>query len=117
MAWSKPECQGPVPVGRSGHVAIQVGNNLIIQGGFRFDEEEQIKSGFRQGSQLKSCYLNDIRIFDINTYTWSRLRVSGTPPLPRYGHTANISGSDILFFGGWSYNSGNKKYLFTILIK
>jgi len=48
--------------------------------------------------------LNDVRIFDVNTYTWSRLRVSGTPPLPRYGHTANISGSDILFFGGWSYN-------------
>jgi len=34
--------------------------------------------------------------------------VSGTPPLPRFNHSANISGSDILFFGGWTSNSGAK---------
>jgi Rab9 effector protein with kelch motifs len=34
------------------------------------------------------------------------LRVSGTPPIPRYGHSANISGPDILFFGGWNQKSG-----------
>ena len=57
---------------------------------------------------LKNCYLNDLRILDTETFVWSRLRVSGTPPNPRYGHTASISGPDIVFFGGWTYESGKR---------
>lgn len=106
MAWSQPKCTGPTPSPRQGHTSIQIGNNLLIHGGFFFDEDEQKAAGFRQGSQLKACYLNDIRILDTEKFMWSRLRVSGTPPLPRYGHTANISGSDIVIFGGWSLRSG-----------
>jgi len=41
---------------------------------------------------------------------WSRLRVSGTPPNPRYSHTANISGPDVVFFGGWTTTSGDRGY-------
>lgn len=37
---------------------------MIIQGGFNFDEDAQKQAGFRQGTQLQSCYLNDIRILD-----------------------------------------------------
>ncbi len=37
---------------------------------------------------------------------WARIRVSGTPPLPSYGHTANNSGPDIIFFVGWGINFG-----------
>lgn len=85
-----------------------MGNNLIIQGGFCFNEEKQLKAGFKQGTQLRECYLNDLRILDCENYVWSRLRVSGTPPLPRYGHTSNISGPDIIFFGGWAFNSGER---------
>jgi hypothetical protein len=106
MAWSQPKCEGPLPSPRQGHTAIQVGTNMIIQGGFNFDEDSQKMADFRQGTQLQSCYLNDIRILDTEKYEWARVRVSGTPPLPRYGHTANISGPDIIFFGGWSINSG-----------
>jgi len=54
--------------------------------------------------------LNDIRILDTDHFNWSRLRVSGTPPTPRYGHTANVSGADIVVFGGWSMNSGARGY-------
>lgn len=39
---------------------------------------------------------------------WVRLVVSGSPPLPRYGHTLNISGSNIIMFGGWSVESNNR---------
>jgi Rab9 effector protein with kelch motifs len=39
-----------------------------------------------------------------------RLRVSGTPPTPRYWHTANVSLSDIVYFGGWSINSGSRAH-------
>ena len=57
---------------------------------------------------MRSCYLNDLRILDTENFTWSRLRVSGTPPLPRYSHSSNISGPDIIFFGGWNLNSGER---------
>jgi Rab9 effector protein with kelch motifs len=57
---------------------------------------------------LQKCYLNDLRILDTETFVWSRLRVSGTPPNPRYGHTASISGPDIVFFGGWTHESGKR---------
>ena len=106
MAWSQPKCSGPAPTKRQGHTSIQIGNNLLIHGGFCFDEDQQKAAGLKQGTQLKKCYLNDIRIFETEKYIWSRLRVSGTPPLPRYGHTANISGIDIVVFGGWSQISG-----------
>jgi host cell factor len=43
---------------------------------------------------------------DTDTFTWSRLRISGEPPEGRFGHTINISGSEILLFGGWTLNSG-----------
>ena len=73
-----------------------------------FDEEKQMGAGFRQGTQIRACYLNDLRILDTENFIWSRLRVSGTPPLPRYGHTSNISGSDIVVFGGWTLKSGSR---------
>ena len=47
-------------------------------------------------------------ILDTDTFTWSRLRVSGTPPNPRYSPSANISGPDIVFFGGWTNTSGDR---------
>ncbi|KRW98198.1 hypothetical protein PPERSA_03400 [Pseudocohnilembus persalinus] len=108
MAWTQPQSTGPEPTARYGHTSIQVGNNLIIQGGFCFDEDKQLNAGFKQGTVLRSFYLNDLRILDTDKFIWSRLRVSGTPPLPRFQHTSNISGPDIIFFGGWSYNSGER---------
>jgi len=39
---------------------------------------------------------------------WSRLKVDGKPIEPRFGHSMNLSGSDILIFGGWSFESGNR---------
>ncbi|CAD8066861.1 unnamed protein product [Paramecium sonneborni] len=111
MAWSQPACTGPSPTPRQGHTAIQVGANLIIQGGFYYQEDKNLKNlhktaNPRHGSHLRGCYLNDIRILDTEHFAWSRLRVSGTPPAPRYGHSANVSGADIVVFGGWSLNSG-----------
>ena len=59
---------------------------------------------------LVSFLLLDKRIFydvlDTETFVWSRLRVLGTPPEHRYGHTMDVSGSDILLFGGWTKTSG-----------
>ncbi len=53
------------------------------------------------GSTLQSCYLNDFRVLDLETYVWSRLRTHGTPMQPRFGHTLVMSGTDLVGFGGW----------------
>lgn len=37
MAWTQPKCEGPIPSRRMGHTAIQVGTNMIVQGGYAFD--------------------------------------------------------------------------------
>ena len=99
MAWTQPETSGPAPLPRMGHVAAVVGNNIMIQGGFYHDSSRASDS--RMGSKLKECYLNDLRVLDTETLVWSRLRVSGVPPRHCYGHTMDISGSDILVFGGY----------------
>jgi hypothetical protein len=64
--------------------------------------------GLNQGSLVQKSYLDDIRVLDSDTFIWSRLRISGLPPEARYGHSLNISGSDIIMFGGWTKNSGNR---------
>ena len=84
-----------------------IGSNLVVHGGFWFSDEGMKKAGATsQGTALQECYLNDIRVLDTDTYIWSRLRVSGAPPEHRFGHTLDVSGSDILMFGGWTKTSG-----------
>jgi len=48
-------------------------------------------------------------VLDTETFVWSRLRVSGSPPEHRFDHTMDISGPDIIMFGGWTKTSGNKE--------
>jgi Rab9 effector protein with kelch motifs len=107
-SWSKPEVSGPAPLPRMGHSSIIVGPNMLVFGGFRYDDTIYKSNGTKHGTALQECYYNDIRVLDTETFVWSRLRVSGTPPEPRYGHTLDVSESDIIMFGGWSYKSGNR---------
>jgi len=102
MAWKRPDCSGPEPNPRQGHCAILIGTNLIIHGGYRLREDLLKTAGLAQGNILKNSYLNDIKVLDTENFVWSRLRISGCPPEARYGHTLNISGSDIIMFGGWT---------------
>jgi len=109
-AWNKAETTGPAPCPREGHAAILVGTNLVVHGGFYFDEATYKKETKKYGSFLQGCYLNDIRVLDTESLLWSRLRVSGTPPEPRSGHTLDLSESDIVMFGGWTHKSNMREY-------
>lgn len=108
MAWFTPETSGPAPSPRHGHSSILIGNNLVVHGGFKLREDQLKNCGLSQGSGVAGSYLSDIRVLDTDTLIWSRLRISGEPPEGRFGHTINISGSEILMFGGWTLNSGAK---------
>ena len=37
---------------------------------------------------------------------WIRIGISGKPPIPRFGHSLSISGSNLVMFGGWTNTSG-----------
>lgn len=65
----------------------------------------------KYGTALKGCYYNDMRVLDTSTFVWSRVRVSGVPPLPRFSHTFDVSSTDLILLGGWTFD-GNvpKKY-------
>ena len=71
-------------------------------------KEEFKTSGLALGTPTVNSYLDDLRVLDIETLVWSRLRIAGNPPEARHGHSLNISVSDILMFGGWTRTSGNK---------
>ena len=108
MSWTKPDIQGPAPSPRFYHCAIVIGSAILIHGGFSFDEEyynEKVKFG----TKLKNFYLNDMRLLDTEKMSWIRLSVSGAPPTPRLGHSINVSGSSLILFGGWAYDSGLRK--------
>jgi Rab9 effector protein with kelch motifs len=44
MAWSKPTCTGPAPCPRKGHCSILIGTNMVVHGGFFYDEERMKKT-------------------------------------------------------------------------
>jgi N-acetylneuraminic acid mutarotase len=53
MVWSKLETSGFPPTSRQGHASCVVGHNLIIQGGFSFDEKSYKKKFDNYGTFLK----------------------------------------------------------------
>eukprot|EP00397_Hematodinium_sp_SG-2012_P040540 GEMP01044437.1.p1 GENE.GEMP01044437.1~~GEMP01044437.1.p1 ORF type:complete len:307 (+),score=59.66 GEMP01044437.1:328-1248(+) len=101
MAWKDLQTSGPKPAGRMGHTVVLVEKHLLIFGGFALKKEVE-RSMVNCGSLLQQCYANDVRVFDLESYTWSRLRTHGTPPVGRYGHTMVTSEDSILCFGGWA---------------
>lgn len=101
MAWRDLPTTGPKPTARMGHSAILVDKHLLIFGGFALSKQVE-QAMVNCGTMLHQCYLNDVRVFDLETYTWSRLRTHGIPPPGRYGHSMVSSDNDIICFGGWA---------------
>ena len=64
--------------------------------------------GFHDNSQ-SSRYFNDVHIFSLENYTWSKLEIVGTPPAPRSASciTATNDGR-ILIWGGYSKTNMKK---------
>lgn len=45
-------------------------------------------------------YLNDTFLLDVSANKFNKAKTNGTPPSPRYGHSAILAGSRIIIFGG-----------------
>ncbi|XP_049578194.1 kelch domain-containing protein 4 isoform X1 [Syngnathus scovelli] len=79
------------PSGRSGHRMALSKRQLLVFGGFHESTRDFI-------------YYNDIHSFSLDTFSWSRLSVSGVAPLPRSAcqMTSTPDGSGVIIYGGYS---------------
>ena len=46
--------------------------------------------------------LNDMLRFDIKENSWGRVVTTGTPPAPRYHHSAVVYANSMFVFGGYT---------------
>lgn len=83
-------CLGAPPSARGGHTATLVGSKVFVFGGHEL-----------RGAGQGFIYHNSVHVLDLKEMKWVAFqRHRGTPPPPRYGHTANLQGSQIVIFGG-----------------
>jgi N-acetylneuraminic acid mutarotase len=54
------------------------------------------------GGDNGKSMLNDLIRFDVKDKSWGRAFATGTPPAPRYHHSATIYGSSMFIFGGYT---------------
>lgn len=70
------------------------------------------------GGDNGKTMLNDLLRFDVKEKSWGRAFATGTPPAPRYHHSAVVHGSSMFVFGGYTgdihsnSNLSNKNDLF-----
>lgn len=93
--WARPQVEGAGPCARGGHTATLVqpqgaAAKIILFGG-HYD------SGASAGGFI---FLNDVHTLDIEENTWIEPRTRGTPPEPRYAHSAALVGNRVVYFGG-----------------
>ncbi|XP_024518775.1 rab9 effector protein with kelch motifs-like [Selaginella moellendorffii] len=88
MKWaprrSSDQLQQQQPGCKWGHTCNAVRNLIYIFGGYGRDE----------------CQTNDVHVFDIGTYTWSKPVMKGMHPSPRDSHSSTAVGSKLYVFGG-----------------
>jgi len=89
--WTKLESKGPSPSARSGHRMVAYRKYLILFGGFQ-DTSQQTK------------YLNDLWIYDCQTYQWHSptLPPAAGRPDPRSSFSLLPHDSGAVIYGGYS---------------
>ncbi|XP_020285285.1 leucine-zipper-like transcriptional regulator 1 isoform X2 [Pseudomyrmex gracilis] len=100
--WKRmPECDEFVGARRSKHTVVPYKDAIYVFGG-------------DNGKTM----LNDLLRFDVKEKSWGRAFATGTPPAPRYHHSAVVDGSSMFVFGGYTgdihsnSNLSNKNDLF-----
>eukprot|EP00794_Sanderia_malayensis_P013893 gene13893-15341_t len=88
-----PECDEFVGSRRSKHTLVAWGDALYAFGG-------------DNGKRM----LNDLLRFDVKDCSWGRVVTTGTPPAPRYHHSAVVFANSMFVFGGYTgdiYSNSN----------
>ncbi|KAJ6775540.1 hypothetical protein OIU79_018665 [Salix purpurea] len=122
MRWTSPEVEGNIPAPRDSHSAVQIGNKLFVYGGDRGDRyhgdvdlavqgsSPGVRAGHASvniGTKLyviggvgEKHYYIDVWVLDVSTCSWTQLDISGQQPQGRFSHTAVVTDSDIVIYGG-----------------
>ncbi|KAH8930018.1 hypothetical protein BT69DRAFT_1047600 [Atractiella rhizophila] len=87
------ETYGERPGARVGHSSVGVGNVLIVWGG-----DTKIR---KEDKQDEGLYL-----LNLGTREWTRVKIQGSSPIGRYGHSAAMVGSRFFVFGGQKDDGG-----------
>nr|XP_033811420.1 leucine-zipper-like transcriptional regulator 1 [Geotrypetes seraphini] len=90
-----PPCDEFVGARRSKHTVVAYKDAIYVFGG-------------DNGKNM----LNDLLRFDVKDCSWCRAITTGTPPAPRYHHSAVVFGSSMFVFGGYTgdiYSNSNLK--------
>jgi hypothetical protein len=89
LVCERVEAIGDIPATRCGHSSVNIsGRELLVFGGNSSD-----------------AYFNDLfylLVKDDGTLKWTRLEPAGSPPSPRYCHSAVYGEGNMYIFGGWS---------------
>uniref|UniRef100_A0A6N2KVS4 Uncharacterized protein n=1 Tax=Salix viminalis TaxID=40686 RepID=A0A6N2KVS4_SALVM len=106
MRWTSPEVEGNIPAPRDSHSAVEIGNKLLVYGGDRGDSLlcKDLHQVFEQlyviGGVGEKHYYIDVWVLDVSTCSWTQLDISGQQPQGRFSHTAVVTDSDIVIYGG-----------------
>ncbi|XP_063992111.1 leucine-zipper-like transcriptional regulator 1 [Diachasmimorpha longicaudata] len=80
-----PDCDEFVGARRSKHTVVSYKDAIYVFGG-------------DNGKRM----LNDLLRFDVKEKSWGRAFATGTPPAPRYHHSAVVHDSSMFVFGGYT---------------
>ncbi|XP_019187820.1 PREDICTED: acyl-CoA-binding domain-containing protein 4-like isoform X1 [Ipomoea nil] len=92
--WSRVEVkeasEASSPIGPcAGHSLIPwEGNKLLSVGGHTKNPSETLQ----------------VKVFDLQSHTWSTLKTYGKPPVSRGGHSVTLAGTTLVIFGGQDAN-------------
>ncbi|CAG8788704.1 19809_t:CDS:2 [Gigaspora margarita] len=86
------DTENSAPKPRYFHSANQFKNSIVIFGGM----------GYSRTSDDGLCVLDDVSIFDLDTYSWIHPTItpSDFTPRPRYAHLASVSSNKLVVIGG-----------------
>ncbi|PHT41298.1 Acyl-CoA-binding domain-containing protein 4 [Capsicum baccatum] len=131
--WVSPPISGPRPKARDEHRTAVIDDKMYIFGGNhngRYLSDLQaldLRSWTRSNVEVKTsgeasqvpaasftghsvlllmlCSIHlSVRVFDLQTLTWSNLKTYGKPPLSRGGHSVTPAGTSLAIFGGQDAN-------------
>ncbi|RIA97598.1 hypothetical protein C1645_682051, partial [Glomus cerebriforme] len=91
--WTKfQDANQKAPKARYFHSANQYKNSIVFFGGM----------GYSRTSNDGLCVLDDVSIFDLDTYIWKHPEItpSSSSPRPRYAHLAAVTANKLVVVGG-----------------